>query len=183
MPPRSLLLKTLELFDGFTGFAVELGCGGGVDTIKLIDSGWKVYAVDATPYGYENIKTNISKDKLGAFEFKQEFFEYLDIPATDLVYSSLSIPFCNLDYFDSFWSRITAAIKVGGRFSGHLFGDKDEWAQKRPDMTFKTREQVYDLLKGFDIEYLNEEYEESPAQFKTIKQWHLFEIIAKKTTC
>ena len=59
-PPRPLLLKTLELFGGFTGFAVDLGCGGGTDTVHLVNSGWKALAVDSTPDGFENIRIKLS---------------------------------------------------------------------------------------------------------------------------
>lgn len=179
VPPRPMLLKSLELFNGFTGFAVDLGCGSGIDTIKLINSGWKVCAVDATADGFENIRSSIPQEKLINLELRQEFFEHLTIPKTDLVCSSFSIPFCRPESFDMFWSKIIASIKSGGRFAGNLFGDKDEWSDTK-DMTFKTKEQVFDLFRGFQIEYFNEIYADGPTAVNTTKRWHIFEVVAKK---
>lgn len=181
-PPRPMLLKSLELFNGFTGFAVDLGCGSGIDTIKLINSGWRVCAVDATVNGFENIKSSIPQEKLINLELKQEFFEYLSIPEADLVYSSFSIPFCKPESFDVFWNKIITAIKSGGRFAGNLFGDKDEWSGIN-DMTFKTQEQVFDLFKELQIEYFNEIYADGPTAISTTKKWHIFEVIAKRGYC
>ena len=181
IPPRPLLLKTLELFNGFKGYAVELGCGSGVDTIHLINSGWKVYTVDGTAEGFENIKASLSKDKLQNVEFKHAYFEDLIIPEADLVYSSYSIPFCKQDSFDVFWNNIVKAIRVNGKFAGHLFGEQDGWKNFINDITLKTKSEIDDLLKGFDIEYFDELCEDRlSANGNGIKRWHVFEIIAGK---
>lgn len=145
-PPRPLLLKALELFNGFTGYTVELGCGSGIDTIHLLNSGWKVYAVDGTTNGFENVKSSISKNELPNVEFKQEYFEDLIIPDSDFVYASYSIPFCKEESFDMFWNRIVNSIKVGGRFAGHLYGEQDGWINYIKDITLKTRYEINSLF-------------------------------------
>ena len=179
--PRPLLLKTLELFNGFKGFAVELGCGGGVDTLKLVNSGWKVYAVDSTTVGFDNIKSKISCDKIQNVELKQDSFESISIPDADLVYSSYSIPFCKSYAFDTFWNKITKAVKINGRFAGHLFGEQDGWKNYIKDITLITKPEAYRLLKCFDIEYFDELCEDRlSVNTNEMKRWHIFEIIASK---
>jgi len=180
MSPRPILLKVLELFDGFTGYAIDLGCGSGADTIKLIEYGWKVIAIDANPNGFENIYANIPRSKLSSIECKQESFENLIIPDVDLVYSSFSIPFCKPEAFNTLGNRIVNAIKDGGRFAGNFFGKKDEWVHVRRDMTFITKEQIFCLFKGLEFEYFNEIYVDKPTLFNKEKRWHIFEVIATR---
>jgi SAM-dependent methyltransferase len=177
--PRRMAIKALEFFGDYTGYAVELGCGSGVDTIRLIESGWKVYAVDSTPDGFGNIMAKLPKDKKHYAECVKARFEDMDIPEADLVYSSFSIPFCRPDAFDAFWGKIVRAIKPGGRFAGNLFGEKDEWAGL-PDVTILTKERIDSMFKGFDIEYYREQYKEGPSVLTKTKQWHLFEVVARK---
>ena len=179
IPPRKMLSKALEYFDGFAGYAVDLGCGSGIDTIALVEHGWSVCAVDSTKDGFDNIRAKLPGTKLSKVDFVHGNFEELDIPQTDLIYSSFSIPFCRPEMFDDFWKRIVTAIKPGGRFSGNLFGEKDEWIHMH-DVTFITIDKVDKLFEDFEIEYFNELYTVGPSVLTPTKLWHLFEITAKK---
>ena len=179
--PRRMLVKSLEYWGGYAGYAVDLGCGSGVDTIKLAQSGWRVYAVDSTPDGFANIKANLNAKELSGVECVQTSFEDLIIPDVDMVYSSFSIPFCKPESFDRFWGQITNAIRPGGRFAGNLFGVKDEWNYMQ-DVVFLTEEEIRGLFKDFEVEYFREQYSEGPAVLSPTKLWHLFEIVAIKKT-
>ncbi|MCL2366105.1 MAG: methyltransferase domain-containing protein [Oscillospiraceae bacterium] len=179
-PPRWLLKKALELCDGFSGHAIDLGCGSGLDTIALAKHGWTVTAVDSTPDGFENIQTKLPTELQDRVRYMQASFEDVDIPEADLVYSAFSVPFCRPEYFDQFWGKIVRAIKPGGRFCGNLFGVKDEWAYMT-DATFITKERFDALFDGFEIEHFREQYSEGPSVLVPTKLWHLFDVVAKKS--
>lgn len=75
--------------------------------------------------------------------------------------------------------RITQAISVGGRFSGHFFGPEDSWSTK-DSMTFLTKDEVLRFFSSsFVIEYF-EEKEWDGVSGSEAKHWHKFEIVAKK---
>jgi len=178
-PPRWLLKKSLELFDGYKGHAIDLGCGSGLDTIALVEQGWSVCAVDCTPDGFENIRSKLPLELLDNVKCVQASFEDVYLPEADLIYSSFSVPFCRPDCFDDFWNKIVDAIRPGGRFAGNLFGEKDEWAYMT-DATFVTKERFYELFERFEIEHYREQYSEGPSVLVPTKLWHLFDVVARK---
>lgn len=93
--------------------------------------------------------------------------------------ASFCLPLCPPDSFATLWEEIVTALRSGGRFCGHLFGDRNSWIIYH-DINFHTRPQVEQLLAPFDVELLDEE--EHPG--KTIpgdeKHWHLYSIVARK---
>ncbi|WP_201278353.1 hypothetical protein [Scytonema millei] len=77
------------------------------------------------------------------------------------------------------WSKIVAALGVGGRFCGQLFGDRDSWAVY-PNMSHHTRTQVEELLQPFKIEWFQEEEHPGKTALGEQKYWHIFHIVAGK---
>src|SRR3954468_24291573 len=64
-PARDTLLKALELFEKekrAPGFAVDLGCGSGRDTLELLRRGWRVLAVDSSSEGMELLRAAVPKE-------------------------------------------------------------------------------------------------------------------------
>jgi SAM-dependent methyltransferase len=148
-PPRETVLKAIEFFEQESKenlSAVDLGCGSGRDTKALLEKGWSVLAIDGEKKGIDLLKKdiqNIYSDKI-----KTEVFSFQNLQLEkqfDLINSAYALPFCPPDYFPKLWSKIIDAIKIGGRFSGQLFGLRDSW-NRYDDMNFHSKEQVNSLL-------------------------------------
>ena len=194
--PRPTLLAALEHFvaepSDHERLAVDLGCGTGRDTFELLRRGWRVLAIDAQE---EAIRRLRRKDaplvSSGRLETQVADFESARWPTAELVNASYALPFCPPESFPGLWERITMSLPSGGRFSGQLFGDRDEWASvphtstaewtpPRNAMTFLTRSEVEDLLGDYAIEELIEIDEEGPTATAPVKHWHLFHIVARQ---
>lgn len=193
--PRPTLLTALERFDAEAAdcerLAVDLGCGTGRDTLELLRRGWRVVAIDAQEEAIDRLRERderlVSSDRLQALVAD---FESARWPAADLVNASYSLPFCAPESFAALWSRITTSLSRGGRISGQLFGDRDEWASvpptaggewsSPPTMTFHTRAEVDELLRDFVLEQLIEIDEAGTTAIGEAKHWHLFHVVARK---
>ena len=90
-------------------YAIDLGCGAGRDTIYLIKNGWTVLSIDK-----ENtrkiIASKLDNEELENFIFKCQEFENIELEKNDLLVANFSIPFCNKDYFNEFWNKISNSI-------------------------------------------------------------------------
>jgi SAM-dependent methyltransferase len=164
--------------DGRSLVAVDLGCGDGTETLELLRRGWTVLAVDGSPEGIARLRESVRPSERDRLTTRVAPYSELDLPAADLVYAGLSLPFCEPHEFDEVWSRVTSSIRPGGFFVGHLFGPHDSWAGT-PDMTFHTRAEVEALLAEFEIEGLREQDEDGEA-VSGPKHWHVFHVIARK---
>ena len=158
-------------------FAVDLGCGAGRDSRELLRRGWRVLAVDMTPEGPETLRRLTSAADLERLETVVSVLADFEIPPCDLVNANLILPFQPADDYDVVWGRIRAAIPVGGRFSGMLFGDNDQ-AAGEPDMTCPSPEVMRGYLDGFEIEYWNEKEEDGTTALGDPHHFHLIEVVA-----
>lgn len=117
-----------------------------------------------------------SSDRLRAV---RSSFQEAAWPDADLVNSSFALPFCPPRAFPGLWRRIERSLRAGGRFSGHLFGDRDGWSGEE-EMTFRTRGQVEALLASLEVERLDEIEEDGKTATGKDKHWHLFHIVARR---
>jgi SAM-dependent methyltransferase len=161
------------------GLAVDLGCGGGTDTVELLRRGWRVLAVDAEPHAIEFLRHRSDLTNIARLETHVCRVEHASWPPPHLINASLMLPFLTPDVFDDVWSRIVSSLRVGSRFSGHFFGERDTWATLA-DRSHHTREQVDGLLSTFDIEHLDEREYDGQTALGVPKHWHIFEVVARK---
>ena len=186
-PPHETLLLALDHFDSEAGastvqrFAVDLGCGDGRDTAELLRRGWRVLAIDAEQEAIDRLRRRDDIDGDGArrLETAVARFEEARWPRPDLVNAGFSLPFCAPEHFPAVWDRIVASLRRGGRFSGHLFGDRDGWSA-RPDMTSHARGDAERLLRGFELERFDEIEEDGQTAIGNPKHWHVFHVVARK---
>jgi SAM-dependent methyltransferase len=163
------------------GFAIDLGAGAGRDTFFLLKQGWSVIAIDAEELALEILASRVEADEMSRLDLLLNTFSTMVLPSdVDLVNASFSLPFCAPADFSACWQKIVDSLAVGGRFSGQLFGDRDEWSST-PELTFHTEEQMRQLFaENFEIEYLKIQDELSQTADGTSKHWHVFHIVAKK---
>jgi SAM-dependent methyltransferase len=178
--PRPTLLLALELFerDGVErGDAVDLGCGTGRDTFTLLRRGWTVLAIDAEAEAIDRLLR--AAPSTGRLRTQVAQFSDASWPECDLVNSSFALPFCPPADLSSVWASIVASLREGGRFSGHLFGDRDGWAGTE-GMTFQTRTQAEEMLRPFEVEHFDEVEEDGHTATGKPKHWHLFHLVARR---
>lgn len=188
-PPRETLLMGLANFDAevaqasngraIVGDAVDLGCGDGRDTVELLRRHWRVLAIDGEAAAIARLRQRADINRT-YLETRVQTFEDLALPpATHLINASFCLPFCPPTHFVNMWEEIVNSLQPGGRFCGHLFGDRDTWAVYG-DLSTHTREQVEALLSPFKVELLNEEEHPGKTALGEAKHWHLFNIVARK---
>ena len=183
-PPRRSLLAALERFarddrQMAPGLAVDLGCGGGTDTIELLRRGWRVLAIDAEPHAIEFLRHRSDLHNSEQLETQVSRLEQATWPTADLINASAVLPFLTPDSLDDVWVRIVRSLRASGRFAGHFFGNRDAWATL-PGRSHHTREQVESLFSSFEIEYLDEREYDGETALGAPKHWHIFEIAALK---
>ncbi len=187
--PRELLQRALAILEahgmagcspgGWRRLAVDLGCGDGTDAVELLRRGYRVLALDAQPEAIARLEARLPADLAAGIEMQVSAFETMELPPSDFVLASLSLPFCRPGAFPWMWLRIVNALRPSGWFAGHFFGVRDSWAV-RNDMTFHTAAQVRGLFNRFTIEVCEEKEEDGMTALKEAKHWHLFSVIACK---
>jgi len=181
--PRETLITALDSFarEKFTGgLAVDLAAGEGRDTLELLKRGWRVVATDGHPEAFLHLWPRVPEAVRAHLTTVEVNFEDMQVPHCDLLNASFALPFCEPRHFPGLWSQIVAAIHPGGRFAGQFFGSRDSWASL-PDRTHHSRDEVLNLLEGFEIEMMNEEERDDPPDVRNPKHWQLFHVVARKS--
>jgi tellurite methyltransferase len=177
-PPRPILVKAIS-FCKNKDRALDIGAGTLVESKCLLDSRFnKVVAIDSSP----EIK-NFAKG------IKDERLEVHVIPFQDLVVSSeeydlisaqYALPFYGPKGFEEFIAKLIFSLKKEGVFVGQFFGERDGWNNGKKNMTFQTKEEAQELLKGLNLVEFTEEEKDGKVASGEDKHWHVFHFIAVK---
>jgi len=180
-PPHETVIEALDRFDreGRRGLAVDLGCGDGRDAVEMLRRGWRVVAIDAEREAIERLRARTADMAGAALVPVVASFEDAAWPRADLVNASFSLPFCAPERFDALWERVRGSIRPGGRFTGQLFGDRDEWIVEK-ELTFHRREEAVALFEGFDLERFDEVEVDGQTATGDRKHWHVFHVVARR---
>lgn len=182
--PRNTVLKAIELFKQeqilTPKWAIDLGCGAGLDSLALLKSGWNVLSIDSQLDAILNVFVLIPPSFHDKLFTQVASFEALDnLQPSHLINASFSLPFLAPPQFYKFWPVIQTSLDAGGRFSGTFFGERDGW-NSRTDMTFLTPEELRHLFGQFEIEFFEEEESVQKDAAGYTKLWHRYGVVAKK---
>jgi SAM-dependent methyltransferase len=178
-PARDTLVTALDSWSGAPGFAIDLGCGSGRDTLEMLRRGWRVLAIDREPDALQRLKGFTPSNTRERLSTRVAPFEGLELQPADLVNASYCLPFCEPDALESLWSRITEALQSGGLFAGHFFGDHDDWAGTA-GMNFHSRDRFDARFTGWNILQLDVKDEVGATAIGDDKHWHTFSVVARK---
>ncbi len=184
LEPRETLVKVMELFEKENSrdgqlFAIDIGCGHGVDTLYLLKKNWKVLAIDKEAEGLKILSESVLPSHRQNFRMSMQSFEDLKLGKCNLLNASYCIPFCKPEYFYRLWDEIENSILRGGRFAGNFFGLNDSWAINKA-MTFLSETDVRKLFTKFTIEIFEERDEDGTTAIGETKHWHVYSVIARK---
>jgi trans-aconitate methyltransferase len=176
---RALCTEALGLAGPGAGrFAIDLGCGAGLEAGAMLRAGWRVLALDGSPGTVARVEAVVAPAARGALAVAQAPFQELrPLPAAELLYSGYALPFQPPVDFGRTWELVRAALKPGAWLAVNFFGDRDTWAAE-PDMTCHTAPQVRELLDGLDVVVLREEERDGTA-LSGPKHWHVFDVVAR----
>lgn len=105
---------------GPTGHVLEIACGTGLGTRRLLQHAEAVTALDSSPEVIELAKERTRDDRRVRFVVAN-VFEWEPPEQYDVVYFRAWLTHVPLDRFDAFWDLVRRALKPGGR----VFFDDD----------------------------------------------------------
>jgi tellurite methyltransferase len=159
--------------------AVDLGCGAGRDARELLRAGWRVLAVDVEPAAIEALVAATPELDRARLESLVADVGGLEIPQCDLVNASVSLQLLDPAAYALVFERITAALRPGGRFTGLLYGDRDE-AASDPAVTCPSPDAIRGFLRGFEVESWFEREEDGKMALGDPHHIHLVEVVARR---
>lgn len=173
--PRSLFLELMKHVKPALGeLAIDLGCGGGVETREFLARGWNVLAIDSDAGGIEALGS------APGLQAQCRAFEGIEtLPDCAIVFSAMSLPFCSRGGFPRLWGAIEKALVPKGWIAVDFFGPRDTWVESGKLIGHSSAE-VQMLLAPFDVRWSQEVERDAPSVSGPLKHWHVHSVIAQK---
>ena len=177
-PAMPSLLLALDHWMAAPAHAIDLGCGAGRDTLELLRRGWRVTAIDAESLAFEYLNVLVPTDHQARLQTQCTSFQDAELAPAELINASFSLPFCPPGEFAALWQLIEHALKPGGLFAGHFFGERDSWA--KDGLTIHTRSEVERLFQAWHVIDLQEIDRLGQTAVGNSKHWHLIAVVARR---
>jgi cyclopropane fatty-acyl-phospholipid synthase-like methyltransferase len=175
-PPRPLLKRAAALVD-HREHALDAGAGALNATKYLLSAGFAhVTALDASPHA-QKIAEELPREQVTFVLSRFEDFEFTK-NYYDLVNAEFSLPFIDREHFAPVFAKLLNSVKIGGIFTGQLFGTNDSWNVENSGMNFHTRAKVEEFFRNFDLLHFEEEDHPGTTKLGEPKHWHIFHVIA-----
>lgn len=158
------------------GMAIDLGCGVGRGTLRLLELGFEVEAMDADPQAIEITRSRLPSD--ARCRLVQSDFAAYPIPRHDVCLAMFSLFFLPRQAFNTFWSRLVGGMEPGTVFGGQLLGVNDEWKDR--GYTLHSSEDARETFGDFEVRYWEEAERDGETAVGTPKHWHVFHVVAVK---
>ena len=158
---------------------IDLGCGGGAETLAFLERGWKVLATDASPRAERLLKDRVDPTLAKNLEVVIGRFEEVDLPQADLVYAQMSLPFAGVDFGPAVDNAL-GAVKTGGAFVGHFFGHNDDWIDG-VNVIAVDRDWIETRFRGWTDLEIEEVDSEGPFGSEGgTKHWHFYFVKGRR---
>jgi len=157
--------------------ALDIGCGNGQDTLKLLQHNFHVTALDPEIAAKSELLLTIPDSFSSQYIFINSSLEDFQCEPFEFVNAISSLFFCNPENFHKAWERLVTQLPTGAMFCGDFMGGRDDWANR-----LFTIDEVdcRNLFDSFEIIRFMERFEEGDTAMQQTKTWHTFEVIARK---
>lgn len=133
--------KLAAALDAFrpTGTVLELACGQGLWTGRLLRHAAEITAVDASPEMLAIASTRVDSDRVRFV--RADIFGWKPDRRYDVVFFGFWLSHVPLERFDSFWGLVADCLAPGGRvfFVDDAYRTPDELMEGEPSSTIRRR--------------------------------------------
>lgn len=175
--PTESLVRAVKILNK-KGEALDLGVGAGRDSRFLVQAGFYVNAVDAS----EEAAKYLADIPQTSFRFHNEDIRRFEFGSEkyDIINAQRSLFFLSKVEISQIFSHLKDSLKHGGILAAQLLGDKDEGRIGRHPLSMFSKEEILELLSGFEILEINESEYDAPLASGTVKHWDSFDVIVRK---
>ena len=137
-PGANELIAALEVAR-VTGHVLELACGFGAWTERLLEHATSVTAVDAAPEMLARAKARVGESRVRFIQ--ADLFTWTPDRRYDAVFFGFWLSHVPLDRFDSFWALIASCLEPTGRvfFVDDAYRTPDELIEGEASSTIRRR--------------------------------------------
>jgi cyclopropane fatty-acyl-phospholipid synthase-like methyltransferase len=161
-----------------SGYALDLGCGAGVDAKYLAENGFKVVAVDNNINAVDQTKQACAGLDVEVIKVDINNFE-IDPEKYSLIISWNTLPFLKKEETKKVLENIKRGLTRDGLFIFSIFGEKDGWNNKK-EMSFWNIDEFKKFMDGMKFVELYEKQKQEPGATGQLKFWHLIRGVIKK---